>query len=224
MPASAKKSSAKKSPRVSRERRTNPQRSAAMRARLIQATIDILFESSYAAATTIEVAKRANVSRGAMLHHFPNRIELLVATAEQIILDQRQYRIDKLASVENNWKRFVAAADVSWDVQKQPATIALLEIMLAQRSDPELRKRMAPLLREMSALRAESAARFATTLGVTDVKPLDDLILAHLASLRGLAISLLFTRDPDEVEAARNLLTHYERTFAKKLVADNPAR
>lgn len=190
-----------------------------MRARLIQATIDILFESSYAVATTIEVAKRAKVSRGAMLHHFPSRIDLLLATAEYIILEQRRYRIEKLAGVENNWKRFVAAADVSWEVQKQPETIALLEIMLAQRSDPELRKRMAPLLREMKAMRGESAARFATTLGVANVKALDDLMLTHLCSLRGLAISLLFTRDPDEVEQARDLLTHYERTFAQALVA-----
>jgi len=197
-----------------------------MRARLIQATIDILFENSYAASTTIEVAKRAKVSRGAMLHHFPSRVDLLLATAEHIILQQRQYRIEKVASVENNWKRFVAAADVSWDVQKQPDTIALMEIMMAARSDRDLQKRMAPLLREMNAMRAESAARFATTLGVTDVKALDDLILLHLASLRGLAISLMFTQDPDEVEQARDLLTQYERAFAQSLIekAAKPAR
>jgi AcrR family transcriptional regulator len=200
-------------------RRSNVQRTAEMRLRLIQATIDILFESSYAAATTQEVARRANVSRGAMLHHFPNRIDLLLATAEHIIIEQRRYRIEKLASVENNWKRFVAAADVSWEVQKQPATIALLEIMLAARSDRELRKRIGPLLREMSAMRAASAARFASALGVPDVKELDDLMLLHVAALRGLAISLMFTQDPEEVEQARMLLTHYERTFAQSLIA-----
>jgi AcrR family transcriptional regulator len=190
-----------------------------MRLRLIRATIDILYEKSYAAATTIEAAKRADVSRGAMLHHFPSRVDLLLGTAEHIILEQRQYRIDKLATAENNWARFVASADVSWEVQKQPATIALLEIMLASRSDRELRKRMLPLLREMKTMRGESAARFAATLRVSDVKALDDLILVHLASLRGLAISLMFAQDPDEVEQARNLLTHYERNFAKGLIA-----
>lgn len=189
-----------------------------MRARLIRATIEILFERSYAAATTIEVAKRAKVSRGAMLHHFPNRIDLLLATAEHIIQQQREYRIDKLSTVENDWKRFVAAADVSWHVQKQPDTIALIEIMMAARSDSELQKRMGPLLREMKAMRGESAARFATTLGTTDVKALNDLLLLHLCSLRGLAISLLFTQAPDDVEQARSLLTHYERTFAQGLV------
>jgi AcrR family transcriptional regulator len=205
-------------------RRTNTERTSEMRLRLIRATIDILFENSYSAATTIEVAKRAKVSRGAMLHHFPSRIELLLATAEHIITEQRQYRIDKLSAVENDWKRFEAAANVSWEVQKQPATIALLEIMLAARSDRELRKRMAPLLREMSALRAESAARFATTLGVGDVRALDNLILVHLASLRGLAISMMFTQDPEEVEQARDLLTQYERAFAKELMAKGTAR
>jgi hypothetical protein len=39
-----------------------------------------------------------------------------------------------------------------------------------------------------------------------------------LASLRGLAISLMFTQDPDEVEQARDLLTQYERTFARGLI------
>jgi AcrR family transcriptional regulator len=213
--ASHAKSKSKRTPAL---RRTNSERTAEMRSRLIQTTIDILFENSFAAATTIEVAKRAKVSRGAMLHHFPNRIDLLLATAEHIIVEQRQYRIDKLSTVENNWKRFVAAADVSWEVQKQPSTIALMEIMMAARSDRELQKRMAPLLREMAAMRGESAARFATTLGISNVKALDDLILLHMASLRGLAISLMFTQDPDEVEQARNLLTQYERTFAKKLV------
>jgi len=196
-----------------------------MRSRLIRAAIDILFEESYAAATTIEVAKRAKVSRGAMLHHFPSRVDLLVGTADHIIREQRQYRIDKLKHLESNgWNRFVAAADVSWEVQKQPATIALLEILLAARSDRELRKRLAPLTREMTTMRADSATRFANTLGVSEIKPFDDLILVHLAALRGLAISLMFTQNPDEVEKARDLLTHYERTFAQSILAKQAAK
>jgi AcrR family transcriptional regulator len=213
------KTASPKEKRPTLKRRTNLERTAQMRLRLIRATIDILFENSYAAATTIEAAKRAKVSRGAMLHHFPSRIDLLLATAKHIILEQRQYRIDKLATIDNDWNRFVASADISWDVQKQPATIALLEIMLASRSDRDLRKGIAPLVREMATMRGESAARFAATLGVADVKALDDLILVHLASLRGLAISLMFAQDPEEVERARDLLTHYERTFAQGLMA-----
>ena len=198
-------------------RRTNPQRTAEMRARLIGATIDILFAGSYAVATTLEVAKRAGVSRGAMLHHFPSRTALLLATVEHIMLAQRQYRIDRLRDIADDWRRFVAAADVSWEVQKQPATIALLEILLAARSDRALRKGLVPLLREMNAMRAESAARLATTLGIADTGKLNELILLHLCSLRGLAISMMFTREPADAERARELLQHCERTYALSL-------
>ena len=198
-------------------RRTNAERTASTRAKLIQAAIDVLFDKGYAAATTIEVTKRAKASRGAMLHHFPTRVDLLLATAEYIIVEQRRYRVEKLSSIENNWNRFAAAADITWEVQQQPATVALLEIMLGSRSDPELRKRIAPFVREMAAMRAESAARLAQTLSVKDVAALDDLILIHNASLRGLTMNLMFTQDRESVEAARRLLTHYEHTFARKL-------
>ena len=212
-----KRSTAKKQTKTP-VRRTNAERSAGTRSKLIQAAISVLFDKGYAAATTIEVAKRARASRGAMLHHFPTRVDLLLATAEHVIVEQRRFRMEKLAGIEDNWARFAAAADVTWEVQQQPATIALLEIMLGSRSDAELRKRIAPFLREMTALRAESAARLSNTLGVNDVQALDDLILIHNASLRGLTINVMFSQDREAVEAARQLLTHYERTFARKLM------
>lgn len=220
-----KKSPAKKKTTrsVKPVRRTNAERTAETRSKLIRAAIDILFQKGYAAATTIEVTKRAKASRGAMLHHFPTRVDLLLATAEYIIVEQRNYRREKLAAVEDDWRRFAAAADVTWEVQQQPATIALLEIMLGSRSDNELRKRFAPFIREMAAMRAESAARLANTLGVTDVKALDDLILIHNASLRGLTMNLMFTQERGAVDEARRLLTHYEHTYAKALV-DESAR
>lgn len=200
------------------QRRTNAERSALTRTRLIQATIDALFEQGYAAATTIEVAKRAKASRGAMLHHFPTRVDLLLAAAEHIISEQRRYRVDKLAAIENDWARFAAETEVAWEVQRQPATIALLEIMLGSRSDNELRKRLAPFLREMTQMRADSAAQLAKTLRVRDVRALDDLILIHNAALRGLTINLMFTQEQAQVDAARQLLMRYEHTFARGLI------
>lgn len=205
-------------------RRTNAERTAETRSKLIQAAIDVLFEKGYGAATTIEVAKRAKASRGAMLHHFPTRVDLLLATAEHIILEQRRVRAEKLSAHEDNWERFAAAVDVTWEVHRQPATIALLEIMLGSRSDRDLRKRMAPFLRDLAAMRAESATQLSKTLKVSDVNALDDLILIHNASLRGLTLNLMFTQDEREVELARQLLTHYEHTFARRLIGAQKAK
>ena len=51
-----------------RPRRTNEQRSTETRGKLIKTAIDLLYRSGYSATTTVMVAKRAKVSRGAMLH------------------------------------------------------------------------------------------------------------------------------------------------------------
>lgn len=208
-----------RSKRTQPVRRTNAERSADTRSKLIQAAIDILFAKGYAATTTIEVTKRAKASRGAMLHHFPTRVDLLIATAEYILSSQRDYRRETLSAYAEGWSRFAAAAEVAWELQQQPATVALLEIMLGSRSDRELRKRVAPLMREIAAMRAESAADLAQSLGIDATQALDDLILIHGASLRGLTINLMFAQEPAQVEAARKLLTHYEHTYARRLIA-----
>src|SRR5580700_1002942 len=50
-----------------RVRRTQQERSAAMRLRLLDAAVDCLHDLGYSRTTTIEVAARAGVSRGAQL-------------------------------------------------------------------------------------------------------------------------------------------------------------
>src|SRR5580700_10650527 len=71
-----------------RVRRTQGERSAAMRERLLDAAIDCLYELGYSGTTTIEVAARAGVSRGAQLHHFPTK-EHLVTLAVRHVLAKR---------------------------------------------------------------------------------------------------------------------------------------
>ncbi|MDT5024109.1 MAG: hypothetical protein QOE61_535, partial [Micromonosporaceae bacterium] len=53
-------------------RRTQEQRSAEMRVRLLDATIECLVEYGYAGTTTPRVAEKAGVTRGAQVHHFPS--------------------------------------------------------------------------------------------------------------------------------------------------------
>lgn len=52
-------------------RRTQAQRSAEMRERLLDATVACLIEYGYAATTTARVVEKAGVTKGAQLHHFP---------------------------------------------------------------------------------------------------------------------------------------------------------
>lgn len=78
------KPAAKPTPRP--RRRTQDERSAETRSKLINAAIDIICRRGYASLTTAEVATAANVSRGALQHQFYTRDDLLVAVIDQLTL------------------------------------------------------------------------------------------------------------------------------------------
>src|ERR1700742_5094859 len=65
-------------------RRTQQQRRDATRKRLLDATIESLIECGYYAATTLEIERRAGVSRGARIHHYPTKASLLAAAVDHL--------------------------------------------------------------------------------------------------------------------------------------------
>src|SRR5262252_259553 len=73
---------------------TQAERTAATCERLLDATVATLVERGYRGTTTPEICKRAGVSRGAQLHHYPTK-EALVAAAVEHVLTKR------LAEVQN---------------------------------------------------------------------------------------------------------------------------
>jgi len=70
--------------RKQKKRRTQAERSKDMRLRLLKATTVVLRRYGYAGLRTEEVSRVAGVSRGAQLHHFPNKESLVLATTEHI--------------------------------------------------------------------------------------------------------------------------------------------
>jgi AcrR family transcriptional regulator len=210
----------KRPKRIAPARRTNAERSATTRTKLIDAAIDLLYREGYSETTTISVAAKAKVSRGAMLHQFPTRTELLLAVAEHIVDEHRKMRIETLAreNFASGIERLTAATDVSWAMQSQPSAMALLEIMMATRSDKELRKGFTPFTRNWADIRKQAAARLAADLGIADVRKLEDYVTLHQTSLRGLAIELMFANEREDVERARRLLAQYEKAFIDYLM------
>ena len=64
--------------------RIQDERSAETRKRLLDATVDCLFERGYAGTTTAEIAGRAGFSKGAQLHHFPTKEKLVISALEYL--------------------------------------------------------------------------------------------------------------------------------------------
>jgi AcrR family transcriptional regulator len=118
------------------------ERGIATRAALLEAALECLVELGYGATTTIEVAKRAGVSRGAQLHHFPTRAELLSAAVESLT-ERRQAEFRKaFANFDPGVDQVDAAIDLLWSMFQGPTFVAWAELWMAARTDPGLAEKM----------------------------------------------------------------------------------
>src|SRR5262245_61671199 len=128
-----------------RPRRTQAERSAATRAQLLDATIDCLFRLGYARTTTTEIAERAGLSRGAQLHHFPTKAELVTTAVGHLFERRRAEFIAAIARLPVGPARVTAAIDLLWSMVSGPTFYAWLEVAVAARTDPELAPSVAAL-------------------------------------------------------------------------------
>ena len=126
-------------------RRTQGERSADTRARLLQATVECLIERGYARTSGPEIAERAGLSRGAQLHHFPTKEELVLAACEHLF-NQRldQFRAAFL-SLPAESDRGAAAIDLLWSIVGGDTFYAWLELAVAGRTDATLGRRVRAL-------------------------------------------------------------------------------
>jgi AcrR family transcriptional regulator len=120
-------------------RRTQEERSAETRGRLLDATIDCLTDLGYAATTTTVIAERAGLSRGAQLHHFPTKAELVAAAVEHLTRRISDELFEEAAKLPVDGDRASAAVDLLWSRFSTPMFPAWLELLVASRTDAELR-------------------------------------------------------------------------------------
>jgi AcrR family transcriptional regulator len=138
---------------VRKRRRTQDERSAATRERLLDAAIDCIVAHGYARTTTTMIARRARLTRGAQLHHFGNREQLVLAAIAHLFDRGRCEFADAFKNVPPSPDQNDMAIDLSWKFFSGRLATAWIEIMVAARSDPRLksavRQRAADLQREV---------------------------------------------------------------------------
>lgn len=186
-------------------RRTQAERRQSTRAALLDATIDCLVDYGYADATTNRIVERAGVSRGAQVHHFPTKAEL-VAEAVRRLAERRaaEFRA-KAASLPEGPGRVGSALDLLWEVHSGPLFQAALELWVAARTDKALRKALTDVEREIQLGLVEMAVGLfgAERAGEPGF---EDSVRTALSTMQGAAMvtELLETRrGRDAVWAAR---------------------
>jgi AcrR family transcriptional regulator len=150
------------------ERTPQAVRRARTRTRLLDATVECLADLGYTRTTTTEVCRRAGVSRGAQLHHFPTKAELVAAAIEHAFEQRTSDFAVALHAAPPDADRLQLSIDVLWAMFNGPACEAFIELAVAARTDHEL----APYVYEVSEKHRQMAeALFATLFDTPPESP-----------------------------------------------------
>ncbi|SPD66908.1 TetR family transcriptional regulator (plasmid) [Cupriavidus taiwanensis] len=165
-----------------------------MRERILDAAVTIVIEQGTARATTLEVQRRAGVSRGALLHHFPTHASLLSATVEGLVRRNEEAVLASLAKLEGTRDVVERAIRVLAIASVQPSYLAELELWAVSRTDPELRATLAEAERRA---RKDSERVMKSLFDASDSSPMQASVMAMtIEFLRGLALSGVLRGSP----------------------------
>lgn len=106
---------------------------------LLDATIDCLVELGYSGTTTRIVADRARVSRGAQTHYYPTKGDLVVASVEHLFDKLASQFKDNFEAVDAQGRTFERAIEELWKLVNGSTYAAVLEVIVAARTDEHLR-------------------------------------------------------------------------------------
>ncbi len=158
----------------------------------MEATVECLAELGWSGTTTTVVSRRAGVSRGAQLHHFPTKQALVLAAVEHLT----QRRRDEMTQAAEDLPaegRTRAVLEILGQHFTSPVFAAALELWVAARTDAELHASVAPLERRIGR---ETHAYACQLLGVDDELSANRAhVQATLDLLRGLGLAETLTDD-----------------------------
>jgi AcrR family transcriptional regulator len=166
---------------------------------LLDATIECLVELGFEHTSTPEICRRAGVSRGAQLHHYPTKVELLVAAVEHLC-DRRHAEFQQLvAAGTTRSERLDAAFDGLWKLYSGPTLSAWIELAVAARTDAVLKEHMGRVSRR---LEDEAEITLRKLFGIADEVPAKASVRLVLSLLDGLAFRSILQ---DEKSARKSL-------------------
>ena len=189
-----------------------------MRARLLEATIDLLAERGFAATTSTVVSERAGVSRGAQLHHFPTKNDLVVAAVEHVMAARIEaLAVDAESLPTAGLERTRAVLQIFADYFTSPRFMAALELWVGARTDPELLAQVGPLEQQVG----RGAHRVAVQLLEVDesIPGNRELVQETLDLIRGLGLASTIS---DDTRRRMRILDHWAVVLDRELDRSAP--
>jgi AcrR family transcriptional regulator len=163
------------------------QKSERARRTICEATIRCLADLGYAETSINRVVDQAGVSKGALQYHFPSKEDLMADTAAYLLKRPlRHADAARTSSLEQDMRGRLLKI---WDqLTNTSAYLALLEILIASRTDKILHARIAAELKASIREIDEHFLPFYGELAKTDRDDLMLLMTANRCLMRGLLI------------------------------------
>ncbi len=198
-------------------RRTQEQRSAETRARLLDATIECLVRYGYTGTTTPRVAEMAGVTRGAQVHHFGSKNDLVIAALQHLAAKRTAAAVGNVADLAITEDPIGEVLDLLWDLHQGPMFVAAVELWVAGRTDPALGREVAKFESIVATNLMTAVAEF-----VPDEihKPMLDFLYTAMDALRGILIASFVDADPSRARRRWHRAAANLRQMAEPLVAD----
>lgn len=179
-----------------------------MRQRLLDATIECLVEKGWSGTSTTLISERAGVSRGAQLHHFPTKNDLVIAAIEELWNKRDAEYRTALGSIPAGPERVRHVVEVLGEQFSSVMFEAALELWVAARSDAALHAAVADLERKLGRA---SHRLTVDALGVDESVPgVRELVQATLDLVRGLGLANTIT---DDTARRRKILDQWATTL-----------
>lgn len=202
----------------------NALRANATRRKICEAVITCLDEEGYHATSISRVQALAGVSRGAMTHHFRNKEDLMVETAERLLDPVRANPNPLTQAAHRSALRINAGKGdgVEADLVRLWSKVvntqegrALLEILVAARTDLNLQQKLAPGLKKYDTEISHNILGLykSTSRGDDDVATLWTICRTFL---RGLHLQRRFDDNPKKI---RQVIERFGEIMAPHMTA-----
>jgi AcrR family transcriptional regulator len=183
-------------------RRSQADRSAATRAKVIEAARDVLCAQGYSGATMHAIRDAAGMSLGAIQHQFPTKAKIMAAVAAEF----SAYRIgiyrEAIRSGTTPRESMEKLIDANFQMVSRPEMAAVLEIHLARRNDPDLDREVGPSTRRFDRRVRLWAYTILHAAGIREDEAHQSLQLLNNAVTRGLTVEYIRSPNAAVVERA----------------------
>jgi AcrR family transcriptional regulator len=124
-------------------------KSVQTRITILEAAIDCLQKHGYGRTTTQLIAETAGISRGAMLHHYATKQDLISSVIDYTVYKRMEVFLQGVRALRDSDRiTEMAGIEISWQSFMTREFAAFLELAIAARTDPDLAATFVPKARK----------------------------------------------------------------------------